>query len=187
MSIIAPMRSRFGFCVVLMFLLAVCASAQGKVFKWETELCMMTGTFDPVKYSEAQLRNTLSLFGPGQIGLGLSLNVWGPEDVLRLDIPSYDKEYEQKSKKLRELDIVKVPYFEDLRRDRLKELEQIHQLTRTTAIAYTRPEVINEYPRAEACKKRFAAPPNAGGDELVKVWREVNLASQKRNSDPKRL
>lgn len=187
MSIIALMRSRLGFCVVLMFLLAVCASAQGKVFKWETELCMMTGTFDPAKYSEAQLRNTLMLFGPEMIGLGLSLHVWKYEDIAKLDLAAYEKEYAEKSKKLRELDIVKVPYFESLRRDVLKEMEQLYHLTRTTAVAWTRPEVLRDYPGADACKAKFAGPLIAGGEELVKAWRGVNLESQKRNADPKHL
>ena len=181
------MRIRFCFCVVLIFLLAVWVSAQGKVFKWETELCMMTGTYDPAKYSEAQLRNTLMLFGPGQIGLGLSLQVWKHEDIAKLDIAAFDKEYEQKSKKLRELDIVKVPYFETLRQDLLEEMEQVHRLTRSTAVAYTRPEVLKDYPRADACKAKYVGPLIAGGEELVGAWRQVNLESQKRNADPKRL
>jgi len=190
MSIIARMRSRWGFYVWVVLLVAALslqAFPQAKVFKWETELCMMTGTYDPAKYTEAQLRNTLMLFGPGQIGLGVGLQVWEFADIAKIDLAAWDKEYEQKSKKLRAMDIVKVPYFESLRRDLLKELEQVHRLTRTTAIAYTRPEVINDYPRAEACKAKYAAPLIAGGEDLVKVWREVNLASQKRNADPKSL
>jgi hypothetical protein len=175
------------FAAASVAVLAASASAQVKTLKWDTELCSMSGTYDSSKYTETQLRNTLMLFGVAQPRLSLNLHVWKYEDIAKLDIAAFDREYEQKSKQLRELDIVKVPFWQRLRQDLLKEMEQVYQLERTTASAWTRPEALRDYPGAASCKAKYAGPIIAGGDDLVRVWREVNLDSQKKNADPQRL
>lgn len=191
MRMIAPVCRRAYllplFAAAVMLTFASSASAQSKTFRWDDELCTRTGTYDARKYTEPQLRNTLSLFLPQAIGAQVDLHVWKYEDIARLDVEGYERQYKERIKKLRELDIVKTPYWERLRQDRLKEMEQVYELTHTTTIAYTRPEVLRDYPRATACKARFAGPIIAGGEDLVKAWRSVNLASQKVNVSPRHL
>lgn len=193
MSIIARKnRPAFGLLLLLLPLLAsVSAFGQAKAFKWDEEMCSYTASYDSRKYTEAQLRNTLSMLRPGagaEPGRpDISLHVWKYEDIAKLDIEGYDRQYERRSKRLKELDIVKQPYWENLRQEMLLEMQQDHQLARLTAIANTRPEVINDYPRAESCKLKYAGPLVEGGEALVDAWRQVNLASQKVNADPKRL
>lgn len=192
MSIIARKnRPAFGLLLLLLPLLAsVSAFGQLKTFKWDDDMCSYTSTYDARRYNETQLRNTLSMLRPGagaETGPEISLHVWKYEDIAKLDIEGYDRQYERRLKRLKELDIVKTPYWENLRTQMISELGQMHELSRLTAIAYTRPEVINGYPRAESCKLKYAGPIIQGGEALVDAWREVNLASQKVNADPKRL
>ena len=190
MNISAPILGRFGVGLASLVYLIIAfsnAPAQTRSFKWDTELCSVTGTYDAKKYSETQLRNTLSLFTFTDSEADVSMTVWKYEDIAKLDIAAYRRQYEQRSRRLRELDIVRSPYWESLRQERLKEMEQVYELTRTTAVAYTKPEVLKDFPRAETCKMKYARPLIAGGDSLVNAWREVNLSSQKVNADPKRL
>jgi hypothetical protein len=147
----------------------------------------MTGTYDSKKYTAAELRNTLKLFGANAPRIDFQAAVWKHDEIAKLDVAALDREHEQKSKMIRELDIVKVPFWENLRQATLKELQQIYELSKTTAMAYTRPEAIKEYPRAESCKMKYAGPIMAGGENLVAAWREVNLASQKVNASPQVL
>ncbi|MGD9562659.1 MAG: hypothetical protein AB7F88_11190 [Pyrinomonadaceae bacterium] len=176
----------------LMILILVAASvsaagAQRRTFKWTSELCDISGVYDSKKYTETQLRNTLTLFGPAGVRIDFNATVWKHEDIAKLDIAELDREYERKSTMLRELDIVKTPFFEKLRDDTLKEMRQVYELSRVTARAYTQPESIKEYPRAESCKLKYGGPIIAGGEDLADAWRQVNLASQKVNGSPQFL
>jgi hypothetical protein len=163
---------------------ALPASAQIKTFKWQSELCDLTGTYDSKKHTPTQLRNTLLLFGANAPRLEFNATVWKYTDIDGLDVNALDREYEQRSKLIRELDIVKVRFWRDLRLATLKELRQYHELSRSTAQAYRRPEILKDYPRAEACKVKYAEPLRLGGEKLIAAWREVNRASQEVNSDP---
>lgn len=176
------------YLLLLLLLIAPAnAEAQLKTFKWTSELCEMTGTYDSKKHTEKQLRDTLKLIGPEAPRIDFDATVWKYEDIAKLDLAVLDREYEQKSKTVRELDIVKLPYWENLRQATLKELRQVYELSRTTAQAYTRPATIRDYPRAERCKLKYADAIAAGGEDLVAAWRDVNLASQKVNGSPQRL
>ena len=177
---------RFGVSL-LVLVFAIPLNAQNKVFKWPTELCMVTGSYDSKKYTEAQLRDTLVLFPAAVPRLEFDAAVFRYEEIAKLDIATLDREYAEKSRILRSLNIVKTPFWEQLRRAALEEMEQVYQLKKITAQAYTRPEAITEYPRAESCKMKFGGPLIDGGESLIGIWRQVNLDSQKRNADPKRL
>ncbi|MCC7306589.1 MAG: hypothetical protein IT173_03420 [Acidobacteria bacterium] len=175
--------------ILFLFILAVAipVSAQIKTFKWQSELCDLSGTYDAKKYTPAQLRNTLTLFGANAPRIDFSAAVWRYDEIAGLDLAALDREYEQKSKIIRDLNIVKVPFWERLRQAELKEMQEYYELSKITAQAYTDPNVINSYPRAESCKMKYAGPLIAGGEKLIEAWRRVNLDSQKRNADPKRL
>lgn len=173
--------------LIIVLTLANAANAQMKPFKWTNELCEMSGTYDSKKYTDKQLRNTLLLFGAAAPRIDFDATVWKYEDIAKLDLLALDREYEEKSKMIRELDIVKVPFWENLRQETLKEFKQVYELSRITAQAYARPQIVNEYPRAESCKLKYAGPLAAGGEDLVAAWRQVNLASQKVNASPRVL
>ncbi len=175
--------------LAFIFVLAASISvdAQLRTFKWQSEVCDLTGTYNAKKYSAAQLRNTLKLFGASAPQIAFNAAVWKYDEIARLDLVELDREYHAKSKMVRDLDIVKVPFWENLRQATLKEMQQYYELSRTTVQAYTRPEVINEYRGAESCKALYARPIIAGGEGLIAAWRQVNLDSQKRNADPESL
>ena len=174
-------------CNVLV-LFSVDVSAQTKKFKWETELCEFEGTYDSTKYTEAQIKNTQMLVSSaGHIPLETDATVWKFEDIEKLDVEALDKEYKTKHAELKNLDIVKTEFFENLRQSKLKEMEQVYKLSKATMLGYKNPVALKEYTPAEACIIKYANPLIAGGDSLLEIWREVNLASQSRNASPEHL
>lgn len=177
--------SKLWFFVVLIFVGNV--FAQNATFRWEGEICTYTGTYDARKYTEARLRDTLELISPYGPDLEGWATVWTYDEIERLDIEALDRSYIEARAAIEKLDIVDTPYWRSVRRNRLEALEQDYRLRRVTMLAYNRPSVLAEYPAAEACKKKYADPIEAGGDALLRVWREVNLESQSKNADPARL
>jgi hypothetical protein len=175
------------YLVAVILFLVTFASAQTKTFRWNTELCEFSGTYDSKKYTEAQLRDTMKLFEQGDLSMGYNATVWKYEDIAKLDIPALDREYKQKTAAVKALNIVKVPYWENVRQAKLKEIEQVYQLSRLTMQAYTEPGVLRGYTRASDCKTKYAESIIAGGDDLLKTWLEVNTQSRKNNADPARI
>lgn len=163
-------------------------SAQTKKFRWTTELCEFEGTYDAKKYTEAQLRNTWELLASiGSIPLSTETTVWNYDEIKKLSVEELDREYKQKSEKLKNLDIVKSEYWETMRQNKLKETEQSYKLSRLTIQAYTNPAILKQNTSAQTWVKKYADPLINGGADLLKVWREVNEESRKRNGDPERV
>lgn len=164
------------------------ASAQVRTFRWESPACEHTGTYNAKKYTDEQLRNTSMLFALDEhFKISANATVWKYEDIANLSVADLDREYEQKSTRLKTMKIVGTPYWEAVRQAKLKELEQVYRLSRVTMEAYTKPAVLNGYAAADSCKLKYAGPIERGGEDLIDVWRQVNLDSQKKNSDPGRL
>ena len=169
--------------LAMILVLSLGISAQVRTFKWDTEMCSFSGTYDASKYTEAQLRNTSKLF-KGEYKLTIYSAVFKYEDIGELDLIGLEKEYEQKHEELKSLDIVKSPYWESARQAQLRELEQVYQLRKTEMRAYSDPVALREYTAAPACNIKYAEPLIAGGEPLLNVWRELNIESRKRNADP---
>lgn len=175
------------FVAAVILFLTTFATAQTKTFRWNTELCEFAGTYDSKKYTEAQLRDTMKLFEQGELGMGYNATVWKYEDIAKLDIQALDREFEQKTAAVKALNIVKVPYWENVRQAKLKEIEQVYRLSRVTMQAYTKPAALRDYPRSPDCKAKYSESIISGGDRLLKTWLEVNTESRRGNADPARI
>ncbi len=180
------MKNKFILTIVLLAV-PIIAQAQIRTFKWDDALCTFKGSYDTRKYSAEQLRNTAKLFLPGE---GQSLphaTVWKHNEIDELNIADLEQKYKVARANLEMMKIVETPYWRALRKRKLQELDEIYELSRTTMIAYTKPAVISAYKGATECKAKYARPLAAGGDELLRVWRDVNLESQSKNASPERL
>ncbi len=170
-----------------LLLAAIAVTAQTRTFRWQDELCTYDGTYNAGKVSVVQLRNTLKLARPGSYSLETNTTVWNFEDIAKIDLKSLDLEFQRKSAELKALDIAAAPYWQDFRKKKLREMEQVYKLERTTMRAYREPAALLEYRDAPTCTAKFAEPIIAGGDELLKTWLLVNEDSRSKNSDPERL
>lgn len=175
------------FVFLFILFLAVAASGQIRTFRYPSVLCDNRGTYNSRKYTEAQLRNTTKLFGEGEYRIKYDATVWKYEDIAKLSVEALDREFKEKVSEIKSMKIVTGAFWESMRQAKIRELEQVHKLFKTTSQAYLKPEVLLDYDRADSCKLKYARPIAAGGEELFRAWREVNLASQKANVDPGRL
>jgi len=171
----------------ILIIIAGGAFAQTRTYKWETELCIHTGKYDAKKYTEKQLADTLLLAQGWEFSIQKTPAVFKFEDIAALDIAALETEYTEKTAALKELDLIPGKYWEDLRRDVQRELDEVFELARITTLGYSDPKAIREYKGAEQCKTKYAEPIIKGGDAMIAAWRELNLEHQKRNADPKRL
>lgn len=166
---------------------AVGVFGQQAEFRWEDAMCEYVGTYDTKRYSRHQIEDTIKLSQlSGTIPLSYSATVWEYEDIEALDPTVLDREYEEKRAMLEGLKVA-GPYWEEFRKEKLKELEEYYQLASVTMRAYKNPTVLREFKGAEECKTKFAEPIIAGGERLADAWLAVNMESREKNSDPARL
>ena len=172
--------------ISILLLFPVLSGAQVKTFRWGTEACEFSGTYDSRKYSQTQLENTVRLMRP-EFGLHHNATVWKFEEIDGLDIAALDRAYEKAVSELKLLKIVASPFWENIRQKKIREIEQVYRLSRATMLGYADPAKLREYAGAPSCKTRFAEPLIAGGDRLLAAWRVVSEDSRKKNADPGRL
>jgi len=172
--------------ISILLIFPVFAAAQVKTFRWGTDACDFSGTYNSRKYSQAQLENTVRLMRP-EFGLDHNATVWKFEEIAGLDVAVLDKAYEKAVSELKQLKIVPSPFWETIRQKKIREIEQVYRLSRATILGYAEPMKLREYAGAASCKTKFAEPLIAGGDRLLAAWRVVSEDSRRRNSDPERL
>src|SRR3954471_13697114 len=114
--------------LVIIAFTATSAFGQTSTFRWTQESCRYSGVYDPKKVSLAELQNTLKLALPGSYNLETNTTVWKYDDIDRLDVTALDREYKQKSSDLAALKIIKSDYWEDFRKRKLHELDQVYTL-----------------------------------------------------------
>lgn len=177
--------------VILLFLLLTVLSfstfAQTKTLRWETEFCQFEGTYNSKKYTAQQLKNTQQLMGLDFEFNASATTVWKYEEIDNLDFETVEADYLKKHNELKNLAIVKVTYWENVRQKKLKELEKYYELAKATMASYKTPTSLRNYKYADECVSKYAEPLIQGGDALLSIWETVNIESRKRNSDPDRL
>lgn len=151
-------------------------------------MCEYEGTYDSKKYTEKQLNDTKRLYYDSDLTLSsVGATAWNYDDIAKMDLADLDARYKNIKAELASLDYIKNANTNKRLADRLKEVEQVYALARTTMRAYTEPEVIRSFKGSETCKKDFGEPIIAGGESLLAAWKHVNENSRSRNGDPNRL
>jgi hypothetical protein len=173
--------------VSLLLCNALAVSAQTKKYRWMTELCEYEGTYDASRYTEKQLEATYQLYFAGDFNLQTDATARRYEDIGSLSLDALSEEYATKSSALRALDIVNLPYWKTLKERKLKEMEQVYNLSRVTIEAYENPARLKAYTPAAACVKTYVEPLMAGGNALLITWRKLDEESRRRNANPERL
>lgn len=175
------------FLYVLLIIFSFSIYAQNKKLNWETEFCQYEGTYNSKKYTAQQLKNTQRLLGLDFEFDTASTTVWKYEEIDELDFAAIEADYQKKHAELKKLNIVKVPYWENVRRRKLKELETYYDLAKATMASYKTPKSLRDYKYANTCLAKYGEPLIESGDALLKVWESVNIETRGRNADPKRI
>ena len=116
-------------------------TAKTASFTWQDELCEFKGQYNNQKYSEQQLKDTLSML---QLRHGVQLHshsyAFHPQDIARIHLPAIHQEYRQQKKYLLGLQPVALPEFQQLKKHLLQNLEREHKHHYLTAVAFTAPQ-----------------------------------------------
>lgn len=181
---------KLSFIFLLMLIaLSIPAFSQSKKIRWESEggMCEYEGTYDPKKYTAIQLKNTARLMSSDfNLDTG-NATVFKFQDIALQDFAPIEADYQKKFAELKNLNIVKLPYWESVRQRKLKELETYYLLSKSTMASYKTPVSLRDYPYAPACKTKYAEPLIAGGNTLLKVWEALNIESRKNNGLPEEV
>jgi hypothetical protein len=157
------------------------------VFKWTTELCENTGTYNPKKYSEVQLKNTYDLwFAFSGIALKTKTNAHFIEDIEKLNIYKLMSEYIDK-KDLYNREIISTPFWNKLKAERLQELEDEYELKKITIEAYSNPSILLNNRFSKYCSEYAQVLSSNDTIELLKSWRNLIEKQKNKNGAPEKF
>lgn len=157
------------------------------VFKWTTELCENTGTYNPKKYSEVQLKNTYDLwFTFSGVALETNSNAHFIEDIKKLNIYKLMSEYIDK-KALYNRKIVSTPFWNKLKAEKLQELEDEYELKKITIEAYSNPLILLNNKYSKYCSEYAEVLSSNDTIELLKSWRNLIENLKSKNGAPEKF
>jgi hypothetical protein len=163
-------------------------AATASVFSWNTELCENKGKFDPQQYTPEQLHNAYDLwFTYSGVALETDGTVFQPEDIVKLDSVKLREEYEGKKSVLEAMKTVDRPYWQKLKQQRLRELEDEYELKKIAIEAYTRPEVLLNNRFAKPCGEYAQALASADTARLFGAWKALAEKQKAQNGSPEQF
>jgi len=174
--------------VAILLVIPFDAVGQIKKYRWSGEMCEYEARYNSRKYSPEQIRDTVLLSMDQEFSLEVGTSVaLDLEEIPQLNAVALRDEYLFKRQKLAALKIIDDPYWNQIWRDRLNELDRVYQLSRATILSYKDPQRLRDVTYAPVCVREFAEPLIAGGQMLLDTWLKVNLASREKNVHPDRL
>lgn len=163
-----------------------------EIFNFETELCQNKGHFDANKYSKEELEGTFKLYfqmggtmlsAPSVFNLNSLQKVRADKDKI---LAQLDKDFAETKKVLENLKVVKDPYWENLKTNKLQELKDEYEFKKTEIRAFSDPSVLMNHQLSRGCEQ-FAQALNSNDNKMVETWRKLREEMSKRNSDPQRI
>ncbi|WP_415329088.1 hypothetical protein [Chryseobacterium sp. MMS23-Vi53] len=163
-----------------------------EIFNFETELCNNKGHFDANKYSKEELEGTFKLWfhmrgtmlsSPSVFNLNSLQKVRTEKDKI---LSQLDKDFSETKKILENLKVVKDPYWENLRTNKLQELKDEYELKKTEILAFSDPSILMNHKLSKGCEN-YAKALNSNNAYMVETWRKLREEMSKRNSDPQRI
>lgn len=138
--------------VTFVALPALGAVAAEKTLSWGHEACDYSVTFDPVKYDEVQLRNTVHLlYGPPDFkapSVGLPFN---PQSIARLNPEHTQRECRSVLDVASRLEFIALPGIDDYRRALMDEIKDTCEFETAGIRGFREPSALRDYQRAAAC------------------------------------
>lgn len=139
------------------------------VYAWSEIGCAsFKGIYDPRKYTKDQLNSTLELINGFRLQTKTTPGL--PEEINKLDVNKLTEEYDQKVTHIKALKIVPEIYFEDLRKLRIREIEEEFELGKIDIEAYSDPKILLNNRFSEHCLK-FVTALTSTDSLLVAEWK----------------
>lgn len=167
-------------------------TSQTAIFPFVTELCESKGYYNPKKYQLKELEGTYRLwFGSNEASLtGPSL--YRPEDLdltrqnIKQILSTFDKDYAVAKKNFQNLTVVNTPYWQNIKKLHMKELDQDYEKEKIMHESFVNPKVLLNNRYSKSCGN-FANALNGSEENLKAEWRKLRELMSKRNSDQQRI
>jgi hypothetical protein len=160
-------------------------SSIDSVFFWSEGMCAMTGTFNPSHYTVKELDNTWSLTSKGG-SLGDVINYFDNESFQPVSLDTLNAQYNRTLKNLKELKLVTKgsKYWNQLKQQRIKELEDEYKLKRIVIEAYQNPSVLLNNDFTDSCLLYASALASNDTSIIFSAWRQLHNDQLKHNGAP---
>jgi hypothetical protein len=156
------------------------------VFKWETDLCEFENTFNARIYTLEELKGTLELLNMvGALKLEVRNTAFTPDQINDLSsLEELDSEYRKKRKALQNLEIVKDPFWQDVKRLMLQEMKDEYDLDRIGMQAYTNPNALKGNRFSQICPDIVTALTGKDTALIISTWKALVEEQCKKNASP---
>ena len=145
-------------------------------------ICRYSGEFDTTIVTENQLQNTLELFKSKSIPWITSVEPFGSEDISTMDFQLFHENYLDKIKRIKDLDIIRTPFWEMVRASNIEELGRSYEFQIKAMKGFQNPAILKEYyPEACDCFTYLDAVLH-GGKRMLKAWRNLEDSLCNRNN-----
>lgn len=151
------------------------AFAQTKTWTFDDELCTYKGYYDSKKYTEQQLADTYNLFRTSHY-----VHDRGTFDELTA-------RYDSVITSIENLQIVQTSYFQRLKKDVLRYLQETYALKKVQKKAKEEREYLITAVTEGTPARKYAEALHSGGDDLLAAYEQVIKEQMKNNSTPEYL
>ncbi|MBO9564249.1 MAG: hypothetical protein J7621_15810 [Niastella sp.] len=159
-------------------------SDSAAIFTWATELCENKGSYDPELYNASQLQNTYDLwFALASLQLDNGQTVYEPKDIATINLQTLTTEYEKKKEHLQQAEVIHAPFWQQLKKQRLKELDDEYALKKATLQAFLDPATLKTSRFAKDCPQVVAAL-TADTATMLAAWKSFTEEQKAKNGAP---
>jgi hypothetical protein len=159
-------------------------SGKTAIFKWDTELCANTGTYNSEKYTEEELKNTYDLWFTHSGGnLSTNSSPSSQAEIDKLSISDLTAEYNE-IKASYDKKIISSPYWEKIKAEKLHELNDTYELKKIAIEAYSNPSVLLNNRFSKNCTEYTKALTSNDSILMLKTWNNLAQKQKKNNGSP---
>lgn len=154
---------------------------------WYTDLCVMNSKFDASKYSKKQLKDTHHLWF-GSIGY-ISFDgypVFNLEDKTE-SIEVLEERYANGKAELENLEVVDLPYWNNLKRLKLLELKSFYEHEKTAFSAFSNPKILLQTKYNPKAKIYVDALVSGDSLKIIAAWKKLNEEQKANNGSPEHV
>jgi hypothetical protein len=162
-------------------------------FAWNDDLCKYEGFFDPTKVKKQEIQNALSLISRNPEDLeNYGPAVYELKDLKRISSNGFKKlkeVYQNQIKRLSEIELPKKKVWETMRREKLRETEQLYKKYKIVYEAYLTDnmQVLKEFDKKDKLLNLYADALINGGADLLSAWEHfIELQISKHGSPESR-
>ena len=157
--------------------------AAERSLSWDDELCHNTIRFDPGKYDEARLRNTVHLlFGPPDFQAPIASLPFDPQSIAKVDLDKTSRQCRTALEVGGQVQFIPLRGIEDYRRAKIAEIKDACEFETTKIRGLGDPSALREYQPAAACSHFIDAL--EGNGDIMTVFRETLDRNCSRNVSP---